>query len=47
VLSAVRNRLRFLSIDLAELLGEWCGYFSVLGRENHWTFRLAKRLGLN
>jgi hypothetical protein len=47
MLSALRNRLRFLSIDLAELLGEWCGHLSVLGRENHWTFTLAKRLGLN
>jgi hypothetical protein len=47
LVSARRNRLRFLSIDLAELLGEWCGHLSVLGRENHWTFTLAKRLGLN
>jgi hypothetical protein len=45
--SALRNRLRFLSIDLAELLGEWCGHMSVAGRENHWTFTLARRLGLN
>jgi len=47
MLSALRNRLRFLTIDLAELLGEWCGHLSVLGRENHWTFTLARRLGLN
>ena len=46
MLSASRNRLRFLSIDLAELLGEWCGHLSVAGREKHWTFTLAKRLGL-
>jgi hypothetical protein len=46
MLSGSRNRLRFLSIDLAELLGEWCGHLSVVGRENHWTFTLAKRLGL-
>jgi hypothetical protein len=46
ILSASRNRLRFLSIDLAELLGEWCGHLSVAGREKHWAFALAKRLGL-
>jgi hypothetical protein len=46
MLSASRNRLRFLSIDLAQLLGEWCGHLSVAGRESHWTFTLAKRLGL-
>jgi glycosyltransferase involved in cell wall biosynthesis len=46
MLSASRNRLRFLSIDLAELLGEWCGHLSVAGREKHWTFALARRLGL-
>jgi hypothetical protein len=46
MLSASRHRLRFLSIDLAELLGEWCGHLSVAGRESHWTFTLAKRLGL-
>lgn len=43
--SAIRNHLRFLTIDLAELLGEWCGVLSVAGRQGHWTFRLAKRLG--
>jgi len=45
VQSAVRNRMRFLTVDLAELLGQWCGYLSVAGRNAHWTFRLAKRLG--
>ena len=47
LLSALNNRLRFLSIDLAELLGEWCGHLSVVGREKHWTFALARRLGLS
>ena len=46
-MSALHNRLRFLSIDLAELLGEWCGHLSVAGRENHWTFALARKLGLS
>jgi hypothetical protein len=45
--SALHNRLQYLSIDLAELLGAWCGHLSVLGRENHWTFALARKLGLN
>jgi hypothetical protein len=47
VQSAVRDRLRFLTLDLAELLGEWCGYLTVAGRQGHWTFRLARRLGLS
>jgi hypothetical protein len=44
--SAVRNRLHFLSVDLAESLGELCGHMRVVGRENHWSLRLARRLGL-
>jgi hypothetical protein len=44
--SAVRSRFRFLSVDLAELLGEWCGHMSVAGRDHHWTFRLARTLRL-
>jgi hypothetical protein len=44
--SAVRDRWRFLTLDLAELLGEWCGYLTVAGRHRHWTFELAKRLRL-
>jgi hypothetical protein len=44
--SAVRNRLQFLSVDLAESLGELCGHMRVIGQENHWSLRLAKRLGL-
>ena len=44
--SAVQNRFRFLSIDLAGLLGEWCGHLSAVGREDHWAFSLARRLRL-
>jgi hypothetical protein len=44
--NAVRTHLRFLSVDLAELLGEICGHLSVAGYDNHWTFTLARRLGL-
>jgi hypothetical protein len=46
VQSAVRNRLRFLSVDLAESFGELCGHMRVVGRENHWSLKLARRLGL-
>lgn len=45
-LSAMRDRGRFLSIDLAESLGEMCGHLDVAGYDGHWTQRLARRLGL-
>lgn len=44
--SASQNRFRFLTIDLAEMLGEWCGHASVAGRDNHWVFSLARTLRL-
>jgi hypothetical protein len=44
---AARGNVRFLSVDFANLLGLVCGHllFEGYGRD-HWTFRLARRLGL-
>jgi hypothetical protein len=43
----VRGRVRFLSIDFANLLGLMCGRVVVEGRgQSYWTFRLARTLGL-
>lgn len=44
---AARGRIRFLGVDFANLLGLLCGRMLVEGRgSDHWTFRLARGLGL-
>ncbi len=43
----LQGRVRFLSIDFANLLGLVCGRVVVEGRgQSYWTFRLARTLGL-
>lgn len=43
----LRGRVRFLSIDFANLLGLVCGRRKVEGSStDDWTFRLARRMGL-
>jgi hypothetical protein len=42
-----RGRLRFLSLDFANRLGLMCGRLAVGGYgDNHWVFKLARRLRL-